>query len=108
MISREPRGEGGARGKAAQTTTVTGVETTAGGGELGLSSQREARWDSRQRAEQSEGSRVENRAEATSGVGTLPKAASLPRAREKVSHWRYNDFSQQVAKIKPQSRKLPG
>lgn len=51
---------------------------------------------------------MENRAEATSGVGTLPKAASLPRAREKVSHWRYNDFSQQVAKIKLQSRKLPG
>lgn len=52
VISREPRGEGGARGKAAQTVTVTGVETTAGGGELGLNSQREARWDSRQRAEQ--------------------------------------------------------
>lgn len=51
VISREPRGEGGARGKAAQTVTVTGVETTAGGGELGLNSQREARWDSRQRAE---------------------------------------------------------
>lgn len=101
MISREPRGEGGARGKAAQTVTVTGVETTAGGGELGLNSQREARWDSRQRAER-------GALGATSGVGTLPKAASLPRAREKVSHWRYNDFSQQVAKIKLQSRKLPG